>query len=379
LADANEMRNLVLPVAVAIAVVAAFSDPAWGPELLGGAIAVGAFALWRFVPSTPLWALSLGVIVPVVLAQHSGKLEPLFFEVSLLTFVIGRWARPTEYAVALGALAVAAPVATAAIQDPSEIAVGIWMIGIAFPWVLGRASGRQAELLGELDATRRELARQALLAERRGISRDVHDLVGHGLAAVMLQVTSARHVLRRDPASAEEALLEAEAIGRRSMGDLRRTLTALRSEGEAAAAGPPPSTREIPALIEHARASGLAVELDVRGDLSPIAQNVGAALYRVAQESIANAARHAPRAKTVVQLEVAGGRVLFVAETTGPVETATVEQPERPRYGLVGMRERATALGGDLAAGPTPNGWTVRCRLPTGATGRQPSEDANGG
>src|SRR4029453_460097 len=100
--------------------------------------------------------------------------------------------------------------------------------------------------------------------ERRGISRDVHDLVGHGLAAVMLQVTSARHVLRRDPASAEEALLEAEEIGRRSMGDLRRTLKALRGEDEAAGAAPLPSLREIAALVEEARATGLAVELNVR-------------------------------------------------------------------------------------------------------------------
>jgi signal transduction histidine kinase len=215
-----------------------------------------------------------------------------------------------------------------------------------------------------------------LLAERRGISRDVHDLVGYGLAAVMLQVTSARHVLRRDPASAEEALLEAEAIGRRSMGDLRRTLTALRSDNEAAVAGPPPPVREIPALVEQARATGLAVELEALGDPLPIAQSVGAALYRVAQESIANAARHAPQATTALQLEVADGQVVLVAETKGPLETATVEQPERPRYGLVGMRERATALGGDLDAGPTADGWMVRCRLPTGATDENPSQNA---
>jgi signal transduction histidine kinase len=379
LAEANEMRNLVLPLAVAIAVVAALTDPSWSADLLVGAIAVGAFAVWTIVPSAPLWAVSLGVIVPVVLAQYSGQLEPLFFEVSLLAFVIGRWARPTGYVVALGLLAVAAPVATSVIQDPSEIAVGIWMVGIAFPGVLGRAAGRQGELMAELDATRRELARQAVLAERRGISRDVHDLVGHGLAAVMLQVTSARHVLRRDSASAEEALLEAEEIGRRSMGDLRRTLTALRSGDEAAVAAPLPSVREIAALVEEARATGLAVELNVRGDLSPIVQSVGAALYRVAQESLANAVRHAPHAKTVLELEVADGQVSLVAETVGPLESAAGDPPTRPRYGLMGMRERAAALGGDFAAGPTPHGWTVTCRLPTGAKGEKPPEDARTG
>jgi signal transduction histidine kinase len=374
------MRNLVLPLAVAIAVVAALTDPSWSVDLLVGAIAVGAFAVWTFVPNVPLWAVSLGVIAPVALAQHSGQLEPLFFEVSLLAFAIGRWAKPTRYAIALGLLAVATPVATGLIQDPSEIAVGIWMGGIAFPWVLGRAAGRQSELMAELEATRRELARQAVLAERRGISRDVHDLVGHGLAAVMLQVTSARHVLRRDPASAGEALLEAEEIGRRSMEDLRRTLTALRSDDdEAAVATPLPSAREIAALVEEARATGLAVELTVRGDLSSIVQSVGAALYRVAQESLANAARHAPKAKTTLQLEVADGQVSLVAETVGPLETATGDPQARPRYGLVGMRERAAALGGEFAAGPTLAGWTVTCRLPTGAMGEKPPKDERTG
>jgi signal transduction histidine kinase len=360
-------------------VVAALTDPSWSADLLVGAVAVGTFALWTFAPGVPLWAVSLGVIVPVVLAQHSGLLEPLFFEVSLLAFVLGRWAKPTGYAIALGLLAVAAPVATSVIQDPSEIAVGIWMVGIAFPWVLGRAAGRQSQLVAELDATRRELARQAVLAERRDISRDVHDLVGHGLAAVMLQVTSARHVLRRDPESAEEALLEAEEIGRRSMGDLRRTLTALRSDDEAGVAAPLPSVREIPALVEQARVTGLAVELSVRGDLSSIAQSVGAALYRVAQETLANAARHAPHAKTVLRLEMGDGQVSLVAETTGPLERATAESPERPRYGLIGMRERATALGGDFAAGPSADGWTVTCRLPTGPTGAKQPQDARSG
>ena len=106
--------------------------------------------------------------------------------------------------------------------------MGIWIMGIAFPWALGRLAARQSEMAIELDATRRDLAQQALLEERRRIARDVHDLVGHGLAAVMLQVTSARHVLHRDPAAAEEALRSAEDVGRRNMKELRRTVALLR-------------------------------------------------------------------------------------------------------------------------------------------------------
>ena len=197
------------------------------------AIPVVAFGLWVFVPGVPLLAVSVAVIVPVVVAQRSGGLEPLMFEVSLLAFVVGRWSVSLRAAAALGVLAAATPVLVGVVQDPSEVAVGIWILGIVFPWFLGRVFVRQAQLTAELDATRRELAQQALLAERRRIARDVHDFVGHGLAAVMLQVTSARHVLRRDPASAEEALRSAEEVGRRSMEELRRTVSLLRSDDDA--------------------------------------------------------------------------------------------------------------------------------------------------
>jgi signal transduction histidine kinase len=248
------------------------------------------------VPSTPLLALSIAVIIPVVVAQRSGELEPLMFEASLLAFVVGRWSPSFKSAVPLGVLAAASPVLVALVQEPAEVAVAIWIMGIAFPWVLSRAFVRQERLADQLADTRRELAERAMVAERREIARDVHDFVGHGLAAVMLQVTSARHVLRRDPEAAEEALRSAEEVGRRSMRELRRTVTLLRSD-ETGVDPPLPSVAEIPALVDQARAAGLAVELQTRGDLSAIPPGVGVAVYRISQEALANAARHAPRAR----------------------------------------------------------------------------------
>jgi signal transduction histidine kinase len=186
----------------------------------------------------------------------------------------------------------------------------------------------------------------------------------------MLQVTSARHVLRRDPASAEEALRAAEAVGRLSMEELRRTVGLLRSEDEPGVAPPLPSAEEVAALVEHARAAGLAVELRTRGDLARVPQTVGVAVYRIAQEALANAARHAPRARTVLEVELADGQVRLVAETSGPALAAPPSEANRPRYGLVGMRERAVALGGELSAGPTSDGWRVSCRLPLAARAR---------
>src|SRR5215211_7230660 len=276
----DQMRVLVPSLALAIAVLAAVSDPAPAPELVLAALPVVAFAGWAFLRRVPLLVLALLVLIPSVVAQRDGALEPLMFEISLVALVVGAWASSLREAVALGLLAVAAPVAVSLIQDPSEVVVGIWIMGIAFPWVVARAIARQRQLAIQLHATRRELAEQAVLAERRRVARDVHDFVGHGLAAVMLQVTSARHVLRRDPAAAEEALRSAEEVGRRSMRELRRTVTLLRSD-ETRVDPPLPSVAEIPALVEQARVGGLAVELRTRGDLSAIPPGIGVAVYRI--------------------------------------------------------------------------------------------------
>ncbi len=328
------------------------------------AIPVAAFALWSFLPRVPLVAVALAVLMPVVAVQRSGSHEPAMFEASVLAFVIARWSASLAVAAALGLLALASPAVVDVIERHGNVSVGIWILGIAFPWVIGRAILRQGRLQAELEATRRELAERALLEERRRIARDVHDFVGHGLAAVMLQVTSARHVLRRDPAAAEEALLSAEDVGRRSMRELRRTVALLRSDDDAGVLPPVPSANGLPALVDDARAGGLPVELRIRGDLSEIGPGVGLALYRIAQEALANAARHAPRARTVLELDVSDAQVSLLAETTGPVPAAPEDEPDRSRYGLIGMRERAVALGGELTAGPTARGWTVSCRLP---------------
>ena len=356
---ADELVRLVPLFALAVAVLAVVVDPGAAVDYALAAVPVAALCVWAYAPTAPLTLLTVAVIVPVVAAQRAGHLEPLMFELSLLAFVVGRWSKPLVTAVALGLATAAAPVVVSVVQSPSEINVGIWILAVAFPWAVGRALARQAQLAAQLDETQRELDRQALLSERRRIARDVHDFVGHGLAAMMLQVTSARHVLRRDPAAAEEALRSAEEVGRRSMHELRRTVSLLRSDEEGAV-DPLPAATEIPTLVEQARAGGLAVELELRGDLTRVPEGSGVALYRIAQEALANATRHAPRARTVLGLELADGQALLVAETVGPATPAT----GRPGYGLIGMRERAVALGGELAAGPTSSGWRVSCRLP---------------
>ncbi len=361
--EADDLRRVVPLFSLAFLLVAAITQPSSAADFILAAVPIAAFALWAFVPAVPLAAVSLAIVVPTVLVQESGHLEPVMFNACLLAFAAARWSPSVGAAAALGALAAASPVLVALIQDPAEVAVGIWIVAIAFTWVVGRAVARQERLVLQLEGTRRQLAEQAFHAERRRIARDVHDFVGHGLAGMLLQVTSARHVLRRDADAAEEALRSAEEVGRHSMQELRRTVALLR-EDEAGVAAPVPTASEIPVLVEQARDGGLAVELQTRGDLSRIPRPVGLALYRIMQEALANAARHAPRSRTMLGLELADGRVTFVADTTGPLAPRPVLGQERPGYGLIGMQERATALGGQCVAGPTPAGWRVTCELP---------------
>jgi signal transduction histidine kinase len=349
---------------LAFGLVAVITQPSSALDNVFTAVPVAAWIIWAFAPTVPLAAVSVAVVIPVVVVQRSGELEPVMFNVALLAFAAARWSPSLAAAVPLGALAVATPPLVALVQNPMEVAVGIWVVAICFIWFVGRTVARQERLVVELEGTRSQLAQQALLAERRRIARDVHDFVGHGLAAVMLQVTSARHVLRRDTDAAEEALRSAEEVGRRSMRELRRTVTLLRSDDETDVAAPVPTANEIPALVDEARAGGLTVELHTQGDLSRLPPGVGLALYRIAQEALANAARHAPRARTSLGLELAHGKVALLAETSGPVVAGSANDRDRPHYGLIGMQERATALGGEFAAGPTPEGWRVHCELP---------------
>ena len=371
----DDARRIVPIFAVAVAIVAALINSSTVGEVVLMAIPPAAFAAWAYAPRLPLAVVAVAVVVPVVAVQHSGTHEPIMFEASLLAFVVACWSDSLVMAVVLGLLAVAAPIAVGAIETAGHTSVGIWVVGVAFPWMIGRAMHRQAQLAAALEATRRELAEQAMLEERRRIARDVHDFVGHGLAAVMLQVTSARHVLRRDPDAAEEALRAAEDVGRRSMRELRRTVALLRSdEGRDGIAPPLPVADEIPKLVEEARAGGLDVELRITGELERLDPGVGLALYRIAQEALANAARHAPRARTILTVTLGDREASLVADTSGPVAPVPAGERERRGYGLVGMRERAAALGGELSAGPTVDGWRVSGRIPLAPASEAPDE-----
>jgi signal transduction histidine kinase len=358
------VRRSAAPVALAVAVVAAITDPAGWVALVMLAAAVATFGLWQRWPALPTPVLAAGVLALVAVTQLSGRLEPAMFLVAVATVIVARSPGPPWRIAAMCLILAVSPAAIAALQPAgNRIAWGIWVIGIAFSAVIGRGMYRQERLSDELQAARLQLAVQAQAEERRRIARDVHDLVGHGLAAVLMQVTSARHVLRRDADAAEEALAAAEAAGRRSMRELRGTMTLLRNPGESAETLPLPDFAQLGALVDSVRhRDGLIVEYRATGDLAAVPPAAGVALYRIAQEALHNAARHAPRASTVVAVTVTAAAAELEVSSAGPL--AGRADHSRPHYGLIGMRERAATVGGQLQAGPTSQGWRVHARVP---------------
>lgn len=159
----------------------------------------------------------------------------------------------------------------------------------------------------------------------------------------------------------DEALAAAEEAGRRSMQELRGTVAMLRGADESAVRLPLADLAQLGALVDSARRDGIVVEYRVTGDLQGGDLAIGLALDRIAQEALLNAVRPAPHASIVVAVTVTASLVVLEVDSLGTIAAQT--NTSRPGYGLIGMRERAATVGGELQAGPTPEGWRVSCRV----------------
>ncbi|MFC8243498.1 sensor histidine kinase [Streptomyces chartreusis] len=218
------------------------------------------------------------------------------------------------------------------------------------------------------ERTREEEARRRVAEERLRIARDLHDLLAHSITLIGVQTSVAAHVLAADPerldrATIAKALDDIAETCRTARGEVRGTLEVLREQGVAdETRGPLPGLDGLADLVEAARLAGARVESDVRVREAPPA--VGAAAYRIVQEALTNAVRHAgpEPAVRVALYEEMGALRLSVADDGRAAPSA-----QSPGYGLVGMRERARSVGGTLDAGPRDEGgFEVSAVLPTG-------------
>jgi signal transduction histidine kinase len=235
-----------------------------------------------------------------------------------------------------------------------------WLAGV---FVRGR---RQAAALAARNAALQLQAEQAVTAERARIARELHDIVAHHLSVVVLQAAGARASGR----PADRALEKIEHSGRQALTEMRRLLGMLREPDEEPVLTPQPGLGELPALAESVRAAGLPVRLVVDGDGAALPAAVDVSAYRIVQEALTNVLKHAGSAHAEVSIGYVDDSVTIEVTDDGPgLEAADRVRAEATQggRGLTGMRERVALFGGDLRAGPRPDGgFTVRACLPTG-------------
>jgi signal transduction histidine kinase len=240
------------------------------------------------------------------------------------------------------------------------------IVGLPAAGVLAVTARRDARLArhGESEAVQRErdaLVQAAVAHERTAMARELHDIAAHHVSSIALMSAAIERQIPVDPDAATRSVRQVREQSRALLDDLRRLVGLLRRDGD------DPETIEtletIPALVATARATGREVELRVSGTgagIGPLSQLV---VYRMVQEALANAGRHAPDAPCVVELD--GTAVDTFTATVRNAPAGVSPTPSRDGFGLLGMRERAGLVGGRLDAGPDPDGgWTVRLTLP---------------
>ena len=219
---------------------------------------------------------------------------------------------------------------------------------------------REQRLQNRRDETRRQAD-----AERMRVAQEVHDVVGHGLAAINMQAEIALHLLAKqpaDPSKATAALTAISRTSRESLDELRATLGAVRRGEEVDDRSPAPGLAHLDALVDRTRAVGVPVRVDVEGPISDLPAAVDLAAYRIVQESLTNVLRHAGTATAAVRVAVGHDTMTIEVNDTG---RGSVPSSSNGGHGIAGMRERATALGGELNAGPRAGGgFAVRATLP---------------
>ncbi|WP_173128199.1 sensor histidine kinase [Kibdelosporangium persicum] len=337
-------------------VIASASEHGWAGAVLDGVLYVAALASgyavyrWEIVG---IWLLATTVAFGLILHLHTefSGTSLFFLAVWLAPFRVRLW-----HAMVLTAVTTAGFVGTSLVMSlPQQ---SIFGIGFALGW-----AGFLAAVLNQLVVTRNQTkavaeaqARTAVLGERQRLAREIHDILAHSLSAQVVHLEGARLLLEQggDREVILDRVVRAGDLARAGLADSRRAVSALRGDQT-------PLVEQLELLADQFRsATGRSCEVSVTGDAGRLAPEAWLAVVRTAQEALTNAHKHAPEAEVMMDLRCARDWCeLEVRDTGGHTVTSTGNG-----YGLVGMRERAELIGGTLDAGPVPEGFRVRLRVP---------------
>jgi signal transduction histidine kinase len=288
----------------------------------------------------------------------------------------------TTLAVPFGLLLAIAPLRGAGPRNllpgaPIEVTgtwTDLWMpaaglLGLALPFLLSAALGAllarwAPQVLGLTPSERIELLerRTATLAERNRLARDLHDSVGHALSLVTLQAGAARRVLDTDPEFARTALEAMETSARTALADLDHVLGLLREDRRDGRVTPQATLQDVGRLVEASRAGGVEISVSTEGDLAGVPAAVSREAYRIVQEGITNAIRHAGSAAVDVRIEQDTDELRL--EVVNPVARTTGRAPTGGGRGLAGIRERVAVLRGTVEAGLVDDRWRLAVTIP---------------
>lgn len=371
-------RRFGLPAAVAdwaiaVGVAALMLGDGWsgehpgtGPDLLGHVLlAVGGLALAerRRAP----------VVVLAVTGLCAVGYQAAGFDVLTVAYLVAVYAAVraghrvlavTASATLLVTLQVTAlvfrdgPMSEVSVQARGTLEIA-WLVAA---FAAGEALRQAEQRAEEAERTREETARRRADEERLHIARELHDSLTHQISVIKVQSEVAVHVARRRGENVPEALLAIQEAGREASRELRATLEALRDDDTA----PPRGLADVPELVERAGRTGLEATLTIEGRRHDVPAAVGRTAYRIVQESLTNIVRHAAATTASVRIDYRPDTLALRIDDDGKATPGTAPVPG---VGLLGMRERVTALGGLLRAEPRgEGGFTVRAELPVERT-----------
>jgi signal transduction histidine kinase len=332
-------------------------DVTWRPFVTIVAVGLAPVLLWRRTHPLACVVVAFGIGMGLGLVSLVGGVATLGLNtmvyILVLVYALVRWGSGREIVIGLAVVLVAAIVGTVSdYTGPAEVIGG-------FAILLAAAAGGAA--FRYRAESRRRALDQIRSQERVGLARELHDTVAHHVSAIAVQAQAGRTMAGQRPEAALEALAVIEGEASRTLAEMRAMVRVLR-DGAPTEYAPRPGVAD---LVSLARLDPVpVVDVEVPGDLDGLPLQVDAAVYRLAQEALTNALRHARNASRVeIRVVQAGGRLRLRVTDDGQIDPA---RPASHGFGLLGMTERVQLLGGTLRAGPAPRGgWAVEAELPT--------------